>query len=163
MASTAPPAAGAHDARFFVRQRVGRLIEARVFGLRSLEDVDAYSSAFGDELRRIPLNVAPILCADHRPVVIYSQPVTDKLVEMFQQLNARLERVAILAATSNATLVLQLQRVVRAAAYRNRRVFSDRGEAEAYLGAALGTPELQRMRDFLDELVPPSRREVAGN
>src|SRR5215831_2487531 len=91
---------------FAIEARVGKLIEARVFGLRTREDAEEYSRALGLQVLRMPKDVAPVLCADHRPVVIYPQAAADRLIELFNQMNTRLERVAIVAARSNATLVL---------------------------------------------------------
>ena len=71
----------------------------------------------------VPKGTVPVLCADHRPVVVYPQSVADRLVELFMDMNRRLERVAILVAPSNATLLLQLRRLVREAAYASRKVF----------------------------------------
>jgi hypothetical protein len=137
-----------------VQNRVGRLVEARVFGLRTREEVDAYSREIGIILMRTPKDVRPILCADHRPVVTYSPAVVDRLVEIFQQLNDRLERVAIIVARSNATLVAQLQQMVKKADLPNRaarKVVHTADDADAHLAPVCQPDELSRMRDFLDD------------
>jgi len=144
---------------YAVAVNVGRLVEARVMGLRSRADADAYSQELADVMARMPRNVSPVLLADHRPVVIYSQDVADRLAHLFTRMNARLERVAIVAARSNATLVLQLERLVREAAYANRRVCYASSEAEKHLAATLGPAELQRARAFLAEWTPPAVSE----
>ena len=139
---------------FAVANVAGRLIEARVRSLRTRADVDAYAQALADEMKKIP-GAPPVLCADHRPVVIYPQVVADRLVELFVSMNTQLERVAILAARSNATLVLQLDRLVREAAYANRKVFHAPEDAERHLAASLRPAELSRVRAFLAEWPPP--------
>jgi hypothetical protein len=136
---------------YVVGNRVGRLIEARVYGLRTREDADEYARDLGIQLLRIPRAIRPILCADHRPVVIYTQPAADRLVELFTQMNARLERVAILVARSNATLAMQLHRIVREAHYTARRVFHTAEDSYAHLAPVLDPEELGRMREFLAE------------
>jgi hypothetical protein len=141
---------------YVIANRAGRLIEARVFDLRTREDADAYSRDLGIQVMRLPKSVRPILCADHRPVVIYPQPAADRLIELFTQMNTRLERVAVVVARTNATLAMQLQRIVREAAYTARRVVHDAEDAHAHLAPALSLDELARMRDFLAEFSGPT-------
>jgi hypothetical protein len=142
--------------RYVIQNRVKRLVEARVFGLNTRDDVDAYSRDIGIQIMRVPRELRPVLCADHRPVAIYAQPVADRLVELFTQMNTRLERVAIIVARSNATLAMQLGRLVREAKYSARRVVHTAEEAHAHLAPVLAPDELARMREFLDELPPHS-------
>jgi hypothetical protein len=136
---------------FTVERRVGRLVEARVFRLMAVADVEQYGRAFPRHL----LNGHPILLADHRPVVIYPQDVVDRLIEMFRGLNRSWERAAIMISSTNATLQLQLQRVVREAHNPSRRVFTDSREACRFLSETLTPEELARADAFLDE-APPS-------
>jgi hypothetical protein len=138
-------------ATYTIETRVGRLIEARIFGLRTGDDANAYSAALGAHVLRMPRDPRPILCADHRPVTVYSQPVAQRLVELFTQMNTRLDRAAILAARTNATLSLQLERLVREAAFPNRKLFYTPSDVEAYLSPVLDPAELKQMRAFLDE------------
>jgi hypothetical protein len=127
------------------------VIEARVFQLKTVHDANQYSQALAAVVTRVPADMRPVLCADHRPVVIYSQPVTDRLTELFLQMNARIERIAILVAPTNATLSLQLSRIVREAHYDLRRVFHDGAEAVSHLSPALDAAERARVRDFVAE------------
>jgi len=146
MLSTSPPAEN-----FSLTTKVGRLVEARVFALRSRKDVEDYGNAFGTHLMKLPQGMRAILCADHRPVSIYAQEVADRLLEMFKPLNAHLERVAILAAPSNATFAMQLDRIVRAAGYAARKVVYATDDAVQHLAPVLTPQELKRARAFLDE------------
>ena len=110
---------------------------------------------------RMPREIRPVLCADHRPVGIYPQAAADRLIELFTQMNSRLERVAILVSRTNATLYMQLNRIVREASYTARRVVHTAEEAHAHLAPVLAPAELARMRDFLAEPegnMPSSRR-----
>ncbi len=129
-------------------------MEARVFALRTRKDVEDYGEAFGTHLMRLPQGVRAILCADHRPVTIYAQEVADRLLEMFKPLNAHLERVAIVAAPSNATFAMQLDRIVRAAGYAARKVVYAPDDAVQHLAPALTPQELKRVRSFLEEYPP---------
>lgn len=136
---------------FTVERRVGRLCEARVFRLPEPGDVSAYSAAFR------PLVLAPtrpVLCADHRPVPIYRPQVADALVALFQSLNVHWERVAIVVSSTNATLAMQMQRIVRESANPSRNVFLDAGEAQAFLAPALDEVERERLRVFLEASAP---------
>jgi hypothetical protein len=87
-------------------------------------------------------------------VTIYAQEVADKLLEMFKPLNAHLERVAILAAPSNATFAMQLDRIVRAAGYAARKVVYTPDEGVQHLAPVLTPQELKRARAFLEEYPP---------
>jgi hypothetical protein len=136
----------------FLLTNTGKLITARVFELKTLAHADEYSQTLAKQVARIPPAIRPVLCADHRPVAIYSQPVADRLSELFAQMNTRLQRVAILVAPSNATLTLQLNRIVREAGYENRRVFFESAEAMSWLKPALDVAELRRADQFLHEL-----------
>ena len=93
----------------------------------------------------------PVLCADHRRVGIYSQVVADELASLFGRMNARLERVTALVARSNATLSLQLERIVREAKNPRRRVYYDVVPALEFLSLSLGPNEIDRARLFLNE------------
>ena len=139
---------------FQVAVNTGRLIEARVFGLRTRADVDAYSAGLATQVAKMT-GASPVLCADHRPVVIYPQAVADRLGELFVAMNSRLERVTLIAARSNATLVLQLERLVREAGVSHRRVVYAPEDVEKHLAGTLDSNELQRVRAFLAEYRPP--------
>ncbi|MGE0327910.1 MAG: hypothetical protein AB7S68_36705 [Polyangiaceae bacterium] len=136
---------------FTMQRRVGRVIEARVFALKTREDADIYSKALAAEVLRTPATMQPILCADHRPVRIYPQPAADRLTELFQNMNTRLDRIAILVSHTNATLYLQLQRIVREAGYENRKVMHEPREALAHLQDSLNPEERDRVQEFLAE------------
>lgn len=139
---------------YTLETRVGRLIEARVTRLRTRDDANRYSEGLGAEVSRLPTHRRAILCADHRPIVVYPQPVTDRLVELFQLMNERLERIAIFVSPTNATLLMQLERLVREAAFSKRRVFREPATGLVHLGESLDPAELARARVFLDEYRP---------
>jgi hypothetical protein len=145
---------GAQTPPFTIALRQGRFLEARVFSLRTPVEASAYSKAIAAEIAKLPMSIRPVLCADHRPVVIYSEEVANELGELFSSMNARLERVAIVVAPTNATLTLQLQRIVREARFENRRVFHDPEQAIAHLAVALDARESARARAFLGEFKP---------
>jgi hypothetical protein len=126
----------------------GGLIEARVHALRTPERARAYAEALGAVVAR-HAGKRLVLCADHRPVVIYSQPVADVLAALFSEMNTRLTRIAVLVAPTNATLTMQLERIVREAENPSRRVFLEAKGAEDFLGAVLDPRERLRLARFL--------------
>lgn len=149
---------------FTVEVHTGRLIEARIEALRTLERAVAYTDALGLAIKQAGLKERMILCADHRPVAIYPQLVADKLAALFEDMNQHLQRIAILVAPSNATLSMQLGRIVREAHNSDRRVFHATEEAEAFLGEILTKDESTNLARFLrghripSSLRPPSPR-----
>jgi hypothetical protein len=130
---------------FTVENRAGRLLEAKVTQLKTRDDALAYAKEVGRVLAAMPETPQPILWADHRAVVVYPPPVTEQLLVLFAAMNARLERVAILVAPTNATLLMQLRRIVREARYESRRVFTEASEARGFLGQLLGPTEHMRL------------------
>lgn len=133
---------------FSIEIREGRLIEARVTALASREDALAYSQALGRARSSRP-SERMILCADHRPVSIYSQPVANELSDLFVRMNVQLERVAIIAAKSNATLWMQLGRIVREAGNPSRQMFDESAATETFLAPVLTARERARLTTFL--------------
>lgn len=138
----------AESQRFVVGTRVGRLLEARVHSLVTSADVDDFTVALRDGLEQMSA-AQGVLCADHRFANIYPQPVTDQLVALFQAMNARLERVAIIVGSEKPTLYMQLRRVAREADNEARQVFHEPDGALEHLAKVLTPLELARAREFL--------------
>lgn len=152
---------GTHDADNFSVERHGlRLVEARVWALDDLEVADRYSQALVDLVSRMPEDAAPVLCADHRFAEVYPQPVTDRLLALFRQMNTRLTRIAILVHPEQATFFMQLKRIVREAAFDKRQVFRDTEEALRFLAQDIGDTDLELARRFLKAGPQPGRRGV---
>ena len=142
-------------AAFTVEIVTGRLVEARVYSLVTREDADAYSAALAATVSTLPEGTTGVLCADHRFAPVYPQPVTDRLVELFQYMNERLERVAIIVNPEAATLYMQLGRIAREANNAARRVFRDVEPALTHLSASLVRAEVDRARTFLTAATVP--------
>ncbi|MFO0551864.1 MAG: hypothetical protein U0271_25985 [Polyangiaceae bacterium] len=134
---------------YSIENSAGRLVEARVFDLRTNAELESYIADLAKVFRKVASVASPVLCADHRPVRVYPGPVADALIANFQKLNTTIERVAILVAPSNAVLLLQLERIVREAHYTKRKVFKEPAQALAHLGESLNPGELSRARTFL--------------
>lgn len=148
---------------FSLENRVDGLIEARVFTLPDLAAADHYSQTLADVSGKVVLRHGPVLCADHRPVVIYRQEVADRLATLFAAMNSRLTRVAVVVSRSNATLAMQLERIVREANYASRRVFYDADEAAAFLASALSPAAAERAKAFLGESAQGPAQRATGS
>jgi len=145
---------------FTAQREVGRLVVARVFRLETAAHVAEYAAAFGPCLTGV---ATAVLCADHRPVAIYPPAAADALIDLFRTLNPKWDKVAILVARSNATLALQVQRIVRESGNPSRRVFFGAADAERFLAPDLSAAERVRLVSFLAErvVVPAIRRGVS--
>jgi hypothetical protein len=134
---------------YTVEARVGRLIEARVFLLETVDDVDTYIRVLAATVARREDGARGVLCADHRPAEVYTQAVTDRLVESFQIMNSRLSRVAIITGVRKPTLYMQLRRITREAGYEARQVFQTPEPGVVHLSPALTSAERLRAEEFL--------------
>lgn len=140
---------------------VGRLLEARVYSLKTAQDVAEYGAAIAEQVARAAAGTKLVLCADHRPVMVYPPAAADGLVAMFERNNAALECAGLVLDPANATLLLQLERIVREAAYERRKVFRDSESVVAFLSDVLDARETARAREFLAAFVAgrgPDRR-----
>lgn len=136
---------------FTVERRVGCVVEARVHALRNAEDSSAYFAAITSAVAEVAAPARAVICADHRPVIIYPPTVADQLVQLFTTVNPRVQRAALLVSPANATVNMQLARIVREAVNPNRQVFRDLTHFTAFLADALNAAELARVRAFMAE------------
>jgi hypothetical protein len=134
----------------FQINRYGRLVLARVVNLTTDADVAAYTAGFGAVRAVLKSGV---LCADHRAVRIYPPIVAEGLVALFTGINAFWQRAALVAAPTNATLAIQLGRVVRESKNPSRQFFVDTAAAGAFLSEVLDDTEQEHLRMFL--AMPP--------
>jgi hypothetical protein len=132
---------------FKVEHTVGRLLELRVWNMKSFEDADAYSRAI--ELALKAFGRKMVLCGDYRPMAIYPPVVSDRLVQMFAAINARVERVGLIV--SSPTIFLQVTRMAAEAANPNRRVFSDPSAMTTWLSEVLDPSERSRLTAWVVE------------
>ena len=134
---------------FTVDRQHGRLVEARVQELPNRAEADAYYEAITAAVVAIPLPDKAIIFADHRPVLIYPPAVADRLVELFTSVNRRVERAALMVARTNATVSMQIERIVRESQNPHRRVFYDAAPCESFLSDVLSPMERMRLRKLL--------------
>lgn len=136
---------------FKVQVSVGRLVEARVFSLKTAEDVVAYHTEVLAAIQRASRRGQVVLVADHRPVRVYAQEVAEQLIEAFKKNNALLERAASVIAPDNATMSMQFGRLVREAHFDQRKVFRDVASTLEFLRDGLDERERERAAQFLNE------------
>jgi hypothetical protein len=142
---------------------VGRLVEVRLYSMRTLEEALAYLADLKAVFARVrgPL----VSCGDMRQntTEVYSPEVAASLVSTVGLLNSRVERAALIVPCENATFHLQTERMVRESGHKDRRSFVDPAEAKAWLSSALTREERARLERFIDEGTGPnaSRPEKA--
>ncbi len=134
---------------FTVERRVGKLVEARVRILRTLEDVQRYELAVRTAL--LAAGPGAVGCSDMRFAEVFPPDVTSAIVQLLSRDNSALARSALLVADEQATLNLQIERIVREANNAARRTFRDPIELMAWLSGVLNTEERHRLHAFISE------------
>jgi hypothetical protein len=134
---------------YTVQQKIGRVIEARLETLRTVDEVARFEKAMREAFDQIPGKA--IVCADWRRANILAPDVADRLVGLLTRGNLRLERSAVLLAKNNAAFNLQVERVVREAQNAARRTFRDVETMIEWAGELLTADERAHVLAFLDE------------
>jgi hypothetical protein len=142
---------------FYLECRVGRLVEVRPEGLHSLADLSAIFSAIGQLRRAAP---GPgIYCVDWRRLRVLSPEVAETLASSMREGNPHTLRSAALT-SAQATLGLQLDRLIRETNHPSRRIFREAEPMLAWL-AQVTTPEEQaRAKQFLESFDASSLRPL---
>ena len=122
-------------------------MEVRVQSLRTRTDAEL----FMQEIRSCVSRTATrsIICADHRAAPIYPPVVVSQLIALFASINPHVDRAGLLIAPSNATLSMQVERILRETSNPLRRMFFDPDEMAAWLAEIQTETEASRMRAFL--------------
>jgi hypothetical protein len=134
---------------FTVENRIGRVLEARLFAPRTVDEVEAFR-----ERLRAAFAVAGdrcLICADWRGANLLAPPVADALVGLLRRGNRHFERSAVLLPEGSPLFALQVDRVVREAANPARRTFVAARVLCAWLGETATDAEKKRMTAFLSE------------
>ena len=137
---------------FHLECRVGRLVELRPEGLRSVGDLSAIFSAIG-QLRRAAPGPA-IFCVDWRLLRVLSPDVAELLANSMREGNTHTLRSAALMG-QRAMLGLQLDRVIRESNHPSRRIFRDPAAMLAWLGEVTTPEEQARATDFIASIELP--------
>jgi len=130
-----------------VRNPTGRLVTFRV--IPPVDDGNSGRSAL--ELRSTISAIAGpvVVCADLTAARTFSPETTERFVALMRSDNPKLERGALLLDAGSATVVLQVERMVREANLPARRTFRDRGELTAWLDPILTPAERAALAEFL--------------
>ena len=127
---------------------IGRLIEARLQTLESVEQVGQFETLMREAFAKTGGKKA-VICADWRQANVLRPDVADRLIGLFTRGNPFLERSAVLLAREHATFNLQVERLVRESNNPARRTFRATGPLEIWLDEILDPAERTRLRDFL--------------
>jgi hypothetical protein len=144
-----------NEPRYSAECIVGRLVEARLFALQSVEEVTAFQGAMRNAFRRA--GPRSVICADWRAATLLAPDVAEALIGLLKVGNAFFERSAILLGTEQAIFGMQVERFVREAANPSRRTFRDALSMRRWLAEVLDADEVRRMNEFFRELKAPKR------
>jgi hypothetical protein len=140
---------------FGLANRVGRLIETTVCRIESTAELNELESQFANALSGTDRTV--VACVDCSHLQHLSDPILTKLLELMRSANPRLERSAIILPHAGTILRHQMERVLRAASNRDRRLCVDAAEAKAWLSSSLNRAEQTRLDAFLHESAEQGR------
>ncbi|WP_394824876.1 hypothetical protein [Pendulispora albinea] len=136
---------------YFVKNRVGRLVESWVATPVSLEDTNRLFI----ESRTCISSVAAsgqkaIGVADMTQVTLFAPDVSDRLLQIMRSHSPHLERAGYWVGDALRMFSLQLQRMIREGGGSDRRIFTQRAPMEAWLSEVLLPNERARLTEFLD-------------
>lgn len=133
---------------YSIENRTGRLLEIRVDKPFTDEEAVEMSYAIPNAVKAI--NGQFVGCADFSRITIFPPDAVNALISSMQQVNARLERTAILIADS-AVFDLQVKRLITSGGSRRRKSFSSSSELRHYLYEVLNAEEQARLAAFLSK------------
>lgn len=132
--------------------RVGRLLEIRVSrGYETPADVDAMMAMSRAVASALPPDVKHVTVADWRRCRLMTEEACERAIVMFQGMNPRTERSALLCGDGSATAAMQFLRLVMSGDNPNRRLFRSADEMIEWLSEVLTQEEIRRLREFLAE------------
>lgn len=132
---------------FHVHNGVGRLIATSIGRVNHPRQVGQIAHAMFDAFQRCPGQA--VICTDWRPIRVFAPEVADAVIEMLSTTNKRLLRGAILLAPDNATLGLQVERLLHAANNPVRKTFRASDKMLSWLAEVLTPAELECAKKFL--------------
>lgn len=135
------------------RRTVGTLVELRIEGSPSLEEIEAWAGETGRAMTSLTTHERrpAIVCTDFRLAKLFSQEVTRRMVTLMRADNPYIERSGILVSGS-AVMSLQVQRMLSEAASTGKRQhFTAKELLYAWLDEVLLPEESLRLRAFISE------------
>jgi hypothetical protein len=135
------------DRSFTVERHVGRLVEVRVHGPLSSEDIKEFPRLFTSVVDKGPV----IACGDLRGLNVLAPELSEEFTENLRRDNPKVLRSALLVSKSAAAVKLQMSRLTREVGGPVRRVFEDRPVLELWLTEVLTKEESHRLSIFLSD------------
>ena len=128
---------------------VGRLVEIDIAaGFNEPKDIDEQIKLIVAALEKVPLAQKVVIVADWRPCKVFTPETAERAIQLFTNLNARIERSGILHRFDQPTSVLQVLRLIRETHFDRRRVFTQPDELYGWLDPVLDAGERERVRTF---------------
>ncbi len=130
-----------------IENRVGRLVELRIWSPVSLEEVPPWARRHDEVIAALS---GPYVClVDVSRATVFPQDVVDRYVA-YMKAEPNLVRTGVLLSAS-PTQSLQIARMIREAAAPNRKAFRAPDELAAWLSQSLEEKEAARLRQALRE------------
>jgi hypothetical protein len=130
-----------------VARNTGRLLELRTTAPVGVDDIVTFAQRFGALLAATQGRV--VTCLDLRGSPVLDPQAAERILGLLRHDNPRIERSAFLLAGGQATLSLQVERLIREANNPNRRAFYVVAELQRFLALVLDAPEQARLAAFL--------------
>ena len=129
---------------------VGRLLEVRFApGPRRLVDVPQMIDLVAARVAHLDPGVRFAVVADWRAVQIMSPEMAARALQMLAGVNQRVTRSALLTQPANATMNMQILRLIQEAENVHRRPFASPHSLYRWLSEVLTEPESRRLTEFL--------------
>jgi hypothetical protein len=132
---------------FSVERRVGRLLEIRVGGAATKDEVVGFGQRF-IELASAHTGMF-LACTDARAARLLPPEVSDLLLSFMRTRKTKIEYNAFLVGES-PIIGLQTDRLIKGAAHPGRQVVHTVADALAFLDPFCSPEEKRRLRQFLD-------------
>jgi hypothetical protein len=133
---------------FSIERRVGRLLEIRIGGAWTLEEVVDFGSRFRQVSESNPSMF--IACTDLRGARLLPPEAADLMLAFMRTRKTKIEYNAVLIGDS-PIIGLQVDRLIKGASHPGRQIVRAVGEVTGFLDPLCTAEERQRLRQFLDE------------
>ena len=142
-----------------VENRVGRLIEVKMCSGMSLQELQQFRTDVWLALGRI--SGRAVFVSDSREADMFGPEVAEQLLRMFVVDNPKVERAAYILARSGGAFAAQMEHLIAEAEKiaakagkkaPQRRAFSDKHEAQRWLGEVLETDERDRLQEMIEAM-----------
>ncbi len=131
-----------------VENPVGRLVTLRL--APPVDDSDTTRAVTDVRATLLAIGRPVVGCVDVSECGTFSPEATEKFVAVMKSGNQDVERSAVLLSEASATFMLQMERILRAAASPARRTFRDRRSLREWLRPLLSPDERAALERFLE-------------